>query len=130
LQIRRKDGVSIGSLGVAAFGRKNLAKPSAVVMACTGHSDYSANKPPTFVVVGDRDGIAPPSLMERRPWFWHWHVDKRQRMDQRRYPLLGALHGDGTRHSFTQEVILALHGRFATRTELDNNRLLTRLGAT
>ncbi len=57
---------SIGSHGVAAFGGKNLPKPATVVMAYTAHSDYSANEPPTFVVVGDRDGIAPPSIMERR----------------------------------------------------------------
>ena len=57
---------SIGSHGVAAFGGKNLPKPATVVMTYTGHSDHSENEPPTFVVVGDRDGIAPPSIMERR----------------------------------------------------------------
>jgi acetyl esterase/lipase len=35
-------------------------------MAYTGHADYAAHEPPTFVVVGERDGIAPPSAMERR----------------------------------------------------------------
>jgi acetyl esterase/lipase len=35
-------------------------------MAYTGHSDVSNDEPPTFVVVGDLDGIAPPSTMERR----------------------------------------------------------------
>ena len=57
---------AIGSHGVASFGGDALPKPSAVVMAYTGHSDYSANEPPTFVVVGEDDGIAPPSVMERR----------------------------------------------------------------
>jgi acetyl esterase/lipase len=57
---------SIGSHGVAAFGGDNLPKPATVVMAYTGHSDMSAAEPPTFVVVGERDGIAPPSAMERR----------------------------------------------------------------
>ena len=57
---------AIGSHGVAGFGCDNLPKPSAVVMAYTGHSDHSANEPPTFVVVGERDEIAPPSVMERR----------------------------------------------------------------
>jgi acetyl esterase/lipase len=56
---------AIGSNGVAAFGG-DLLKPSAVVMAYTGHSEYSANEPPTFVVAGDQDGIAPSSVMERR----------------------------------------------------------------
>ena len=35
-------------------------------MAYTAHSDHSPKEPPTFVVVGDRDAIAPPSAMERR----------------------------------------------------------------
>ena len=35
-------------------------------MAYTGHSEYSDNEPPTFAVVGEQDGIAPPSVMERR----------------------------------------------------------------
>jgi acetyl esterase/lipase len=57
---------AIGSHGVASFGGDDLPKPSAVVMAYTGHSEYSASEPPTFVVVGEQDGIAPPSVMERR----------------------------------------------------------------
>ncbi|OFW64986.1 MAG: esterase [Actinobacteria bacterium RBG_13_63_9] len=57
---------AIGSHGVARFGGDDLPKPSAVVMAYTGHSDVSSDEPPTFVVVGERDGIAPPSAMERR----------------------------------------------------------------
>jgi len=35
-------------------------------MAYSAHSDYSANEPPTFVVIGEDDGIAPPAAMERR----------------------------------------------------------------
>jgi acetyl esterase/lipase len=57
---------AIGSHGVASFGGDVLPKPSAVVMAYTGHSEYSANEPPTFVVVGEHDAIAPPSVMARR----------------------------------------------------------------
>jgi acetyl esterase/lipase len=57
---------AIGSHGVASFGGDNLPQPSAVVTAYTGHSDYSADEPPTFVVVGERDGIAPPPVMQRR----------------------------------------------------------------
>jgi acetyl esterase/lipase len=56
---------SIGSHGLAAFGG-DVAKPSAVVMAYTAHSDISSDEPPTFVVVGEQDGIAPPAAMERR----------------------------------------------------------------
>ena len=57
---------AIGSHGVAAFGGDGLPRPSAVVMAYTGHSDYSSAEPPTFVVVGEHDGIAPPAAMEQR----------------------------------------------------------------
>ena len=57
---------AIGSHGVARFGGDVLPKPSAVVMAYTSHADYSADEPPTLVVVGEDDGIAPPSVMERR----------------------------------------------------------------
>ena len=35
-------------------------------MAYTGHSDFSTHEPSTFVVVGERDGIASPSVMKRR----------------------------------------------------------------
>nr|MCB7500245.1 hypothetical protein [Enterobacter roggenkampii] len=57
---------AIGSHGVAAFGGDDLPKPAAVVMAYTGHPDISSDEPPAFVVVGARDRIAPPSVMERR----------------------------------------------------------------
>jgi len=56
----------IGSHGTARFGGDDRPKPSAVVMAYTGHSDVAAHEPPTFVVVGEQDAIAPPSVMERR----------------------------------------------------------------
>jgi len=57
---------AIGSHGAARFGGDPLPKPSAVVMAYTSHLDVSSGEPPTFVVVGEQDGIAPPSAMERR----------------------------------------------------------------
>jgi acetyl esterase/lipase len=57
---------SIGSHGVARFGGGDFPKPSAVVMAYTAHSDHTAQEPPTFAVVGERDGISPPSAMKRR----------------------------------------------------------------
>jgi acetyl esterase/lipase len=82
---------SIGSHGVAAFGRKKLAKPATVVMAYTGHSDYSADEPPTFVVVGEHDGIAPPATMERRVAALRKAGTP---VEYRKYPDLG--HGFGT----------------------------------
>jgi acetyl esterase/lipase len=57
---------AIGSQGTAPFGGSSLPKPSALVLLYTGHSDVAAAEPPTFVAVGDADGIAPPSVMERR----------------------------------------------------------------
>ena len=57
---------SIGSYGAVSFGGDDLPKPSAVVMAYTAHSDRASKEPPTFVVVGEQDGIAPPSSMEGR----------------------------------------------------------------
>jgi acetyl esterase/lipase len=56
----------IGSHGPAAFGGADIPKPAAVIMAYTAHADLSETEPPTFVVVGDRDSIAPPESMERR----------------------------------------------------------------
>ena len=56
---------AIRSHGVESFGGDHLPKPSAVLMAYTGHSDYSDNEPPTFGVVGEQDGIGAPSVMER-----------------------------------------------------------------
>ena len=57
---------TIGSHGVADYGGDDVPRPSAVVMAYTAHPDYSSAAPPTFVVVGERDGIVPPSIVERR----------------------------------------------------------------
>lgn len=57
---------AIASHGVAVFGGDDLPKPAVVVMAYTAHSDTASDEPPTFVIVGAQDCIAPPSVMERR----------------------------------------------------------------
>lgn len=57
---------AIGSHGAARFGGDELVRPSAVVMAYTGHQDVATREPPTFVVVGEDDGISPPAVMARR----------------------------------------------------------------
>ena len=57
---------TIGTYGVAAYGGDNLPRPAAIVMAYTAHSDHSSADPPTFVVVGENDGISPAATMERR----------------------------------------------------------------
>lgn len=84
---------AIGSHGAAKFGGSNLPKPAAVVMAYTAHSDYTAGEPPTFVVVGEEDAIAPPATMERR-------VDALRKagtkVEYRKYPDVGHGFGLGT----------------------------------
>jgi len=57
---------SIGSHGTGRFGGPDLPKPSCVVLLYTGHSDVGSAEPPTFVAVGDEDGIASAAAMERR----------------------------------------------------------------
>ena len=56
----------IGSYGTAAFGAAELPRPRTVVMAYTGHSEYTRQDPPTYSVVGSNDGIANPATMRRR----------------------------------------------------------------
>jgi acetyl esterase/lipase len=57
---------AVGSHGAGSFGGDDISKPATIIMAYTGHSDIAKNEPPTFVVVGEDDGIAPPSVMARR----------------------------------------------------------------
>jgi acetyl esterase/lipase len=102
---------SIGSHGVARYGGKDLPKPSAVVMAYTAHSDLSIDEPPTFVAVGEQDGIAPPSTMEQR-------IAALRRagteVEYRKYPNLGHGFGPGTGTSADGWVVDAVQfwGRF------------------
>ena len=56
----------LGSYGPGAFGEENLPQPGAVIIQYTGHSDYTENDPPTFVCVGENDGIASWRTMQRR----------------------------------------------------------------
>lgn len=57
----------LGSYGPAAFGGDELPRPGTVVMQYTGHSEYNPyGEPPTFVTVGESDGIANWRTMERR----------------------------------------------------------------
>jgi len=56
----------LGSYGPAAFGGSELPQPGAVIMQYTGHTDYTENDPPTYVCVGENDGIANWRTMESR----------------------------------------------------------------
>jgi len=56
----------LSSYGTAAYGEKDFPKPATAVILYTGHSDFTAHDPPTFTVVGERDSIANPAVMEQR----------------------------------------------------------------
>lgn len=57
---------NIGSYGVEAFGGGRLPRPSAVIMAYTGHGRYTKQDPPTFATVSVDDPIADPRAVEQR----------------------------------------------------------------
>ena len=84
---------NIGSHGPGGFGGDALPKPAVVVMAYTGHARFTPHEPPTFVVVGDQDGIAPPATMERRVAALR---AQGTRVEVRRYKGLGHGFGIGT----------------------------------
>jgi acetyl esterase/lipase len=84
---------NIGSNGPAGFGGDALPKPAVVVMAYTGHARLTSHEAPTFVVVGDQDGIAPPATMERRVAALR---AQGTRVEYRRYEGLGHGFGLGT----------------------------------
>lgn len=48
----------VGSYDAEGFGERALPHAGAVIMQYTGFSEYSENDPPTYVCVGDSDGIA------------------------------------------------------------------------
>ncbi|GHU80971.1 hypothetical protein AGMMS49992_34110 [Clostridia bacterium] len=56
----------LGSYEPSRYGGDDLPRAAAVIMECTGHTDYTENDPPTFAIVGENDSIACPATMERR----------------------------------------------------------------
>ena len=56
----------LGSYGPSAFGGDELPGPGTVVMQYTGYSEYTESDPPTYVCVGENDGIASWRTMESR----------------------------------------------------------------
>lgn len=56
----------IASYGTAYWGGSVESRPSALIFMYTGRSDYTKNDPPTFIGVGENDGIADPDIMKRR----------------------------------------------------------------
>ena len=109
---------SIGSHGVARYGGASVPKPTTVVMAYTGHSDYASTEPPTLVVVGGDDRIASPAAMERR-------VDALRRsgtaVEYHKYKGLGHGFGPGVGTS-AQGWILEAFGFWEASTRQDSFR--------
>lgn len=56
----------LSSYGPAGFGGDDLPRPGAAIIQYTGHSDYTGQEPPTYVCVGESDGIANWRTMEAR----------------------------------------------------------------
>lgn len=56
----------LGAARLSAFGYDARPKASAVLMAYTGYSDASRDDPPTFMVQGTADGIAPIRIVDAR----------------------------------------------------------------
>lgn len=56
----------VGSYGTEGFGERELPHAGAVIMQYTGLSEYSENDPPTYICVGDSDGIASWRTMKTR----------------------------------------------------------------
>lgn len=94
------------------FGHAQLPKPAAVVMAYTGHAEVAATEPPTFVVVGDRDGIAPPAVMESRITALR-HLGTS--VEYHKYPGVG--HGFGAGHD------TSAHGWIANAVKFWENKI-------
>lgn len=56
----------LSSYGTEAFGEKSYPKPGTAIIQYTGHSEYTKNDPPTYMCVGENDGIASWRTMESR----------------------------------------------------------------
>lgn len=56
----------LGSHGAHAYGGPSIPRAATVVMAYTGHSDYTSDDPSTFALVGEHDAIVSPATMRQR----------------------------------------------------------------
>lgn len=56
----------LGSYSTQGFIDATHKRPAAVIMGYTGHSEYTQNDPPTYVIIGEDDAIASPATMRRR----------------------------------------------------------------
>ena len=56
----------LGSYSTQGLIDATHERPAAVIMGYTGHSEYTQNDPPTYVIIGEDDAIASPATMRRR----------------------------------------------------------------
>lgn len=56
----------LSSYGTKSFGEASYPRPSTAVIQYTGYSEYTKSDPPTFMCVGENDGIASCRTMENR----------------------------------------------------------------
>lgn len=56
----------LGSYSTQGFINAKHERPAAIIMGYTGHSQYTPNDPPTYVIIGENDAIANPLTMHRR----------------------------------------------------------------
>lgn len=56
----------MGDVGLETYGFPDKSKATAVLMAYTGYSDVSYDDPPTFMVQGTNDSIAPVEVVDWR----------------------------------------------------------------
>lgn len=56
----------LSSYGTGAFGGGDRPRPAAAVIQYTGHSEYTEDDPPTYMCVGENDGIASWRIMKSR----------------------------------------------------------------
>ncbi len=56
----------LSSYGTEAFSERNYPRPGCAVIQYTGHSEYTKTDPPTYMCVGENDGIANWRTMESR----------------------------------------------------------------
>lgn len=56
----------LSSYGTDVFGEKSYPKQGAAIIQYTSHSEYTKNDSPTYMCVGENDGIANWRIMENR----------------------------------------------------------------
>lgn len=56
----------VGSYGTESFGEAPMPRPAALALEYTGLDEVTGSEPPTYMVVGEDDPIAPAGAMEQR----------------------------------------------------------------